>query len=88
MSISVFPQILKAKIGDRIAFTCVASGHPVPSVSWSLFKSQVSERVKVHKGVLTIKDVKEHDGGTYHCTARNPYGAASAKVKVVVSKRK
>eukprot|EP00794_Sanderia_malayensis_P015275 gene15275-16851_t len=87
LSVSVFPKVHKTKIGDSVAFTCVASGRPLPVVSWTILNGKMPSSATIRNGVLTITVASLNDSGIYLCTAKNPYGAASAKVKLKVYER-
>ena len=73
-------------------FTCVASGHPYPDVSWwnnnRLVHSDGSH-VQVSNGGqhLRIEDVKTYHAGLYTCRAHNRLGYIEATAKLTVQAR-
>ncbi|XP_076342768.1 cell adhesion molecule Dscam1-like isoform X2 [Tachypleus tridentatus] len=71
--------------GPSVSFRCIASGTPLPQVTWSVdgFPVQDDERVRVGDFVSRNGDVVSHvnitdthveDGGLYTCTATNEVG--------------
>lgn len=72
-------------MGDAVTFRCASSGQPEPSIQWSSAKGK---QPKTDSGLMTFAAIDWKDSGTYVCTASNPYGALSAKVKLKVVKRK
>ena len=81
----MYPAKITAKVGDKVTFRCASSGQPEPSIQWS---SSKGKRPKTDSGLMTFEAVDWKDSGTYVCTASNPYGAVSAKVKLKVVRRK
>ncbi|XP_022243949.1 Down syndrome cell adhesion molecule-like protein Dscam2 isoform X2 [Limulus polyphemus] len=71
--------------GPGVSLRCIASGTPLPQVTWSVdgFPVQDDERVRVGDFVSRSGDVVSHvnitdthveDGGLYTCTAKNEVG--------------
>ncbi|XP_063408350.1 leucine-rich repeats and immunoglobulin-like domains protein sma-10 [Mytilus trossulus] len=76
-------------VGLSHNFTCMATGHPIPSISWS-FKSFAQEsttmpshHVHLNGHMLTLFAVKTLQSGTLTCTAVNEFGQATASATVV-----
>ncbi|CAC5384319.1 HMCN [Mytilus coruscus] len=70
-------------------FTCIATGHPKPSLIWS-FKSYAQESTTMpvnqrHKGgqVLTLFALKTLESGILTCAAENAFGVDEASVEVI-----
>lgn len=71
--------------GERFSLRCVASGNPLPRVTWALDGGMVGESHRVHYGdfVSSAGDVISYvnvtsstrdDGGMYRCEASNDLG--------------
>ncbi|KAL1414493.1 hypothetical protein MTO96_000895 [Rhipicephalus appendiculatus] len=71
--------------GERFSLRCVASGNPLPRVTWALDGGMVGESHRVHYGdfVSSAGDVISYvnvtsstrdDGGLYRCEASNDLG--------------
>ncbi|CAN8004178.1 unnamed protein product [Ixodes pacificus] len=83
---SVFTKKL-VDLGERFSLRCVASGNPLPRVTWALDGGVVGESHRVHYGdfVSSAGDVVSYvnvtsstrdDGGLYRCEASNELGSA------------
>ncbi|CAG9770577.1 unnamed protein product [Ceutorhynchus assimilis] len=88
---TVQPENVDTLIGDTIKLLCVASGTPVPHITW--FKDDLEvlpndERVYYNsdRTAFELKNAKESDSGLYVCEARNDLGSREVSAKVVVSK--
>uniref|UniRef100_UPI00358F08DF basement membrane-specific heparan sulfate proteoglycan core protein isoform X2 n=1 Tax=Myxine glutinosa TaxID=7769 RepID=UPI00358F08DF len=66
--------------GGSVSFSCLASGTPIPLITWRLNWGHVpsSNRIRMSseggRGTLDIHDVKESDQGAYTCEAINSRG--------------
>lgn len=77
---------MDASVGDTVDLACAATGHPQPTVSWTLNGREIrfSSRVSVLGGGLHIVSVNEDDRGEYRCRAENEEGIITASARVVV----
>lgn len=77
--------------GEKVTFTCVVTGKPIPKVEWYLNDSLVKEVKDVvisqdTQGVctLTISEVFPENAGEYTCRAVNKIGEAICKSPLIV----
>jgi len=84
------PQSVSVASGEPIAFTCIASGEPQPTIQW--FKDDmilgVTTRCTIStkedgRSTLTIERPNDFDTGLYKVIARNPSGQSSHKFRVM-----
>ena len=89
--ITSFPRDAAINEGLFVEFTCVASGHPYPDVSWWNNNRLVDAggRIQVSNGGqhLRIEDAKAYDSGLYTCRAQNRLGYIEASAKLSVKAR-
>ncbi|XP_075543789.1 cell adhesion molecule Dscam1-like [Dermacentor variabilis] len=73
--------------GERFSLRCVASGNPLPRVTWALDGGMVGESHRVHYGdfvssagdvisYVNVTSATRDDGGLYRCEASNDLGTA------------
>ncbi|XP_077560088.1 cell adhesion molecule Dscam1-like isoform X1 [Haemaphysalis longicornis] len=71
--------------GERFSLRCVASGNPLPRVTWALDGGVVGESHRVHYGdfvssagdvisYVNVTSATRDDGGLYRCEASNDLG--------------
>ncbi|GFW99032.1 down syndrome cell adhesion molecule-like protein Dscam2 [Trichonephila clavipes] len=83
--ISVFPEHT-AHIGDSISLKCISTGNPVPSVTWYLDDSVVSQSPRITAGdyvseaghvisFLNVSEIRVEDSGEYQCHVNNDVGS-------------
>uniref|UniRef100_A0A3B5ABZ9 Neural cell adhesion molecule 2 n=2 Tax=Stegastes partitus TaxID=144197 RepID=A0A3B5ABZ9_9TELE len=67
---------------ESVTFTCITSGSPDPVVTWhrkgqQLVPSEqhVFNRMEGGRSMLTIRNIRQGDGGTYSCKATNKAGS-------------
>ncbi|CAC5361985.1 unnamed protein product [Mytilus coruscus] len=87
------PRTAIVMVGQSHNFSCIATGHPKPSITWS-FKSFAQESTtmpshQLHQRgqVLTIFAIKTLESGTLTCTAVNAFGDDRASVAVIFKNR-
>ncbi|XP_036413508.1 neural cell adhesion molecule 2 [Colossoma macropomum] len=76
---------------ESVTFTCITSGSPDPEVTW-LRKGRQIERSEQYvlstleggKSTLTIKNIKQGDGGPYTCRASNKAGSKESEILLKV----
>jgi peroxidase len=82
------PRDAQVTEGLYMEFTCVASGHPYPEITWWNNNRLVNSdgRVEVSNGGqhLRIEDTKPYDSGSYVCRAQNRLGTTEETVKLKV----
>ena len=67
---------LTVKPGDNITLTCVVSGKPSPSVSWT----QISTGIRYHDKAWEITNIYVDGLGEYRCNASNRCGQDNDKL--------
>uniref|UniRef100_A0A8C9TV25 Zgc:152904 n=1 Tax=Scleropages formosus TaxID=113540 RepID=A0A8C9TV25_SCLFO len=85
------PQLIfnaTADYQESVMFTCRASGSPEPEITWHRRGKQVHEGgqyvLKGRGSTLTIRNIRQEDGGTYACRASNKAGAAEQELLLKV----
>ncbi len=64
------PAKVSVSSGDSLTLNCSATGEPLPVISWKRLGAQLPVgRSHVLNGVLTLRNAKEEDAGTYICVA-------------------
>ncbi|XP_077998598.1 basement membrane-specific heparan sulfate proteoglycan core protein-like isoform X2 [Glandiceps talaboti] len=77
------PRFQEVIEGEQVVFTCIVTGFPPPTVTWTGGKGGVlNPSHTVINGVLTIPEVDRSDEAEYHCEATNSEG--TAKVRTVL----
>uniref|UniRef100_A0A673MWP6 Neural cell adhesion molecule 2 n=1 Tax=Sinocyclocheilus rhinocerous TaxID=307959 RepID=A0A673MWP6_9TELE len=72
---------------ESVTFTCITSGSPDPQVTWYWW-GHVIERSEQYvlstldggKSTLTIKNIRQGDGGPYTCRASNKAGSSESQL--------
>ncbi|XP_071138698.1 uncharacterized protein [Mytilus edulis] len=76
--------------GHAHNFTCIATGHPEPTIIWTykMFTKHTtdmpSHHLLKHDTVLTLYSVTTQDSGLLTCTAKNEFGEDHVSVSVIV----
>lgn len=81
--------------GPFISLKCVASGNPLPQITWTLDGSPLPEDQRIRVGdyitlqgrvvsYVNITSVRVEDGGEYECHARSTVGVVSHAAKLNV----
>uniref|UniRef100_A0A1A7Y3L3 Neural cell adhesion molecule 2 n=1 Tax=Iconisemion striatum TaxID=60296 RepID=A0A1A7Y3L3_9TELE len=82
--LSVFQQAFNATADyqESVTFTCITSGSPDPLVTWHRKGQQLEpsekyifNRLEGGRSMLTIRNIRQIDGGVYSCRATNKAGA-------------
>ncbi|XP_032412533.1 neural cell adhesion molecule 2-like isoform X2 [Xiphophorus hellerii] len=82
-SLSVFQQSFNATADyqESVTFTCITSGSPDPLVTWHRKGQQLEPSEKYifsqlegGHSMLTIRNIRQADGGTFSCKASNKAG--------------
>ncbi|XP_078281510.1 basement membrane-specific heparan sulfate proteoglycan core protein [Rhinoraja longicauda] len=86
--IAPHPELKEVAIGSTAVFPCLASGFPVPEVTWSKLEGELPPGANVENNVLTIPSAAPKHTGTYVCTATNDQGTETAYAMLKVRERK
>ncbi|XP_068686311.1 cell adhesion molecule-related/down-regulated by oncogenes-like isoform X2 [Montipora foliosa] len=73
-SIEIGPNDQTALEGSAIFFQCIASGSPIPNITW--FKLGDNQTVPHEGGILLLPNVQIEATGVYICIAQNGMGKA------------
>ncbi|XP_027764587.1 basement membrane-specific heparan sulfate proteoglycan core protein, partial [Empidonax traillii] len=72
------PEVKEVSVGSAAVLPCLASGFPVPEITWSKLEGELPAGARVEGNVLTLPAVRPEDGGVYTCTASNHRGQETA----------
>ena len=76
-TVRIEPRFLTVNVGEPIAFRCVASGSPRPSIEWTGGRDgYISPDAIIEQGVLRFEAASREYEAEYTCTARNRAGQA------------
>ncbi|XP_034720328.1 neural cell adhesion molecule 2-like isoform X2 [Etheostoma cragini] len=87
--LSVFQQSFNATADyqESVTFTCMTSGSPDPVVTWHRKGQQLEPseqyiitRLEAGRSMLTIRNIRQGDGGTYTCKATNKAGSQEREI--------
>ncbi|XP_059184043.1 neural cell adhesion molecule 2-like isoform X2 [Centropristis striata] len=87
--LSVFQRSFNATADyqESVTFTCMTSGSPDPVVTWHRKGQQLEpseqyiiSRVDGGRSMLTIRNIRQGDGGTYTCKATNKAGSQEREI--------
>ncbi|XP_070400250.1 neural cell adhesion molecule 2 isoform X1 [Nothobranchius furzeri] len=91
--LSVFQPAFNATADyqESITFTCITSGSPDPLVTWHRKGQQLEpsekfifNRLEGGRSMLTIRNIRQIDGGAYSCKASNKAGAQERELFLTV----
>ncbi|XP_044138378.1 basement membrane-specific heparan sulfate proteoglycan core protein isoform X4 [Bufo gargarizans] len=85
--IAAQPDMKEITTGSTAVFPCLASGFPVPDITWTKLEGDLPSDARIENNVLTIQSVKPEDAGTYVCTAANRQGRVTAFSMLKVRER-
>ncbi|XP_046613235.1 basement membrane-specific heparan sulfate proteoglycan core protein isoform X7 [Neodiprion virginianus] len=72
-------------VGQRVRFTCSATGQPPPTVVWNKGPGYSGiSRTRSYDAVHEISSVSFEDEGIYTCTASNGEGIAEERIELIV----
>ncbi|XP_073678802.1 basement membrane-specific heparan sulfate proteoglycan core protein-like [Garra rufa] len=85
--ISAQPESKEVTVGSDAILPCIASGYPVPTITWSKVENELPPKCRQDGHVLTVPGVSHSDAGTYVCTAANKQGKVEAFTRLLVHER-
>ncbi|XP_057175223.1 basement membrane-specific heparan sulfate proteoglycan core protein isoform X6 [Triplophysa rosa] len=85
--IAAQPETKEVTVGSDAIFPCIASGYPVPTITWSKEENELPPKCRQDGHVLTVPAVTHSDAGTYVCTAANKQGKVEAFTRLNVHER-
>ncbi|XP_064028426.1 basement membrane-specific heparan sulfate proteoglycan core protein isoform X3 [Pogoniulus pusillus] len=81
------PEVKEVSVGSAAVLPCLASGFPVPEITWSKLEGELPAGARVEGNVLTLPAVHHEDAGVYACTAANRRGQETAYYVLKVRER-
>ena len=85
-TVQVRPSHVTTRPGRSVTIECTVSSILPVTVTWSRANgSPLNNDYLIKNTVLSIRDVREEDEGTYICVAENEFGASKATVDIVIS---
>ncbi|XP_062486113.1 basement membrane-specific heparan sulfate proteoglycan core protein isoform X6 [Pezoporus occidentalis] len=81
------PEVKEVSVGAAAVLPCLASGFPVPEITWSKLEGELPAGAKVEGNVLTLPAVSHEDAGVYACAAANHRGRETAYYVLKVRER-
>ncbi|XP_026092563.1 basement membrane-specific heparan sulfate proteoglycan core protein-like isoform X5 [Carassius auratus] len=85
--ISEHPESVEVAVDSDAVLSCIASGYPVPTITWSKVENELPPKCRHDGHVLTVPSVTHSDAGKYVCTAANKQGKVEAFTKLLVHER-
>ncbi|XP_030319283.1 basement membrane-specific heparan sulfate proteoglycan core protein [Calypte anna] len=76
--VSSHPDVKEVSVGSSAVLPCLASGFPVPEITWSKLEGELPAGARVEGNVLTLPAVSHEDSGVYICAATNQRGQEKA----------
>ncbi|KAM9217540.1 LOW QUALITY PROTEIN: basement membrane-specific heparan sulfate proteoglycan core protein [Leptosomus discolor] len=81
------PEVKEVSVGSAAVLPCLASGFPVPEITWSKLEGELPAGARVEGNVLTLPAVRHEDAGVYACAAANHRGQETAYYVLKVRER-
>ncbi|XP_032935509.1 basement membrane-specific heparan sulfate proteoglycan core protein isoform X4 [Catharus ustulatus] len=72
------PEVKEVSLGSAAVLPCLASGFPVPEITWSKLEGELPVGARVQGNVLILPAVRPEDAGVYTCVAANHRGQQTA----------
>ncbi|XP_069096158.1 basement membrane-specific heparan sulfate proteoglycan core protein isoform X2 [Pleurodeles waltl] len=85
--IAAQPEVKEITTGSTAVFPCMASGFPVPNITWTKLEGDLPKEATIEDNVMTIPSVRLEHAGTYVCTAANRQGRVTAFSMLKVRER-
>uniref|UniRef100_A0A8C4ULL4 Ig-like domain-containing protein n=1 Tax=Falco tinnunculus TaxID=100819 RepID=A0A8C4ULL4_FALTI len=86
--LETLPSETTVKEGDDVLLSCVMKGVPTPCVVWlcnQLIVIRTESEEHTHHASLEVRDVREHDAGSYRVFAINSEGSAESTASLLVA---
>lgn len=82
-------RVLEQPVGSSVRLKCLASGNPVPTITWWKDQTRLpsTRQGKRPQWTLTLKNLRPQDSAKYTCHVSNPAGHINATYKVDVIER-
>lgn len=74
LSVKIEPQQVSLDVGKSTTLSCVASGYPISSVTWTKDGEPLIENDRVRlltQYIVRIESIQREDKGMYQCFAKN-----------------
>ncbi|XP_049659348.1 basement membrane-specific heparan sulfate proteoglycan core protein isoform X12 [Accipiter gentilis] len=81
------PEVKEVSVGSVAVLPCLASGFPVPEITWSKLEGELPAGARAEGNVLTLPAVRHEDAGVYACAAANHRGQETAYYVLKVRER-
>ncbi|XP_075629462.1 basement membrane-specific heparan sulfate proteoglycan core protein isoform X7 [Balearica regulorum gibbericeps] len=81
------PEVKEVSVGSAAVLPCLASGFPVPEITWSKLEGELPAGARAEGNVLTLPAVRHEDAGVYACAATNRRGQETAYYVLKVRER-
>ncbi|KAK4809745.1 hypothetical protein QYF61_007113 [Mycteria americana] len=81
------PEVKEVSVGSAAVLPCLASGFPVPEITWSKLEGELPAGARAEGNVLTLPAVRHEDAGVYACAAANRRGQETAYYVLKVRER-
>ena len=78
------PEKIERYLGQSVTLNCSADGLPVPSITWTRCKGNISDDAEVEGGQLKINSLTAQDSGIYTCSAESGLVNVETQVQLVV----
>ncbi|VDO71282.1 unnamed protein product [Schistosoma curassoni] len=75
-------------LGSNLALFCVATGHPLPKITWTKDGKSINDRkftISEDNVHLRLINVEENDNGRYACHVISEYGQVSKTFDVKIT---
>lgn len=82
--VTIEPEVMSIKAGERAVFYCSATGDPQPNIQWSKENGTLPSKARSESGYLLIPNVDYLDAGTYRCTGVNSLGMFFTTAQLIV----
>ncbi|XP_072174592.1 basement membrane-specific heparan sulfate proteoglycan core protein-like [Diadema setosum] len=85
-TVIIDPRFIRVTEGDRVEFTCRATGSPTPTLRWTGGQGGIlNPESTFENGVFVIPEARASDEAEYFCEASNSAGSQSIRTVLYVS---
>ncbi|XP_064650617.1 uncharacterized protein LOC135502063 [Lineus longissimus] len=80
------PSLMQQHVGTTITIYCESTGTPNPILIWKKNGKELQEtdRIRINRNRVFLKDLQIEDGGVYACHFENIVGEATHTIKVII----